>query len=92
MRKLAIAAVIALSLTGCATDLKTLPEYKLGQEWAQKLVNQDGRDEAIQLAKDVYGTIEEACAAVWRGNFTEEVPSGQPSEAWIAGCINFLSE
>ena len=92
MRKLVILTALSLCLTGCASDLKSLPEYKLGQDWAQELITQDGRDAAIKLAKEIYGTIDEACAGVWRGNFTEDVPSGQPSEAWIAGCIEVLSE
>ena len=89
---LLIVAALAVSTAGCATDLKSLPEYKKGQEWAESLITQDGRDQAIQLAKDTYGTIDAACKAVWHGNFTEEVPSGQASDAWIAGCIQVLSE
>ena len=89
MKKIALATALlaSLSLSGCASDLKSAPTYATGANWSNSLIAASGALEAKATMTQLYGSVQKACAAV----VTVQVPkleAGLATDAWVAGCVS----
>ena len=84
-------------------DSEYRSDYEEGMLWANSLTRDlvqdaeesgsdyprfEGFSSAVSQMVDLYGGLEEGCAAVVDYNFGSQFPEGSSRDAWVEGCVS----